>query len=148
MKHGLLPTDWIWYSRRSPWIGAIVSLLVATPAPPALSQILTPLVNQGQGTYQTPNDPTPLNGVTNTVTTGRATVAGVRVEVTAPIDWDNNGLFLAGDYISFTFQVTNLSNIANPLRIPSQVRTLNLGSVGRGVVNATNGGSECHQWGQ
>lgn len=112
--------------RSAPAIAASGVMLGLLPTP-TLAQIF---FNTGEADYRSPNNPTPLNATSNTITTPKGLFAGVRVETVGAIEWDGDGFYNPGDYVSFTFRVTNLSTSLNPIRIPQQVRTLNLGAPG------------------
>ncbi len=106
---------------------------------PTLAQIF---FNTGEASYLSPNNPTPLNTTSNTIETPKGLFSGIRVETVGAIEWDGNGFYQAGDYVSFTFRVTNLSTSPNPIRIPQQVRTLNLGAPDISTLTAVDGGNE------
>ncbi|MEB3226242.1 MAG: hypothetical protein VKJ86_10630 [Synechococcus sp.] len=134
--------------KRSPLAIALVAAGLNWGNSVALAQIPEPfpLFNQGTATYTTSGNDTPLNITSNqlniVVDPAKAFTAGLEVSLSEAIEWDADGQFSPGDFVTFVFDVVNNSSIANPIRIPQQVRTLNIDNLGQNTITTANNSNQ------
>ena len=103
-----------------------VSSLWQLMPPTAAAQVATPLTaagttidNTATGTYIDPNNPlVPINTTSNQVTATVAEVAGVTVVSSGTIDV-NGGSVTTGDFVDYSFLITNTGNDRTALHIPT-----------------------------
>lgn len=104
----------------------------------------TVLNNRADAIYRPNETETFVRTISNQIEIiiGKIFIAKIRIDLDKTIEWDGNGKYMPGDYISFFFDVTQNSSIANAVHIPQQVRSLNLGRSGQSTITATDQGNQ------
>ncbi len=119
-----------------------VSSLWQLMPPTAVAQVATPLTaagtaidNTATGTYIDPNTGTVINATSNPVTATVAEVAGVTVVSSGTIDV-NGGSVTTGDFVNYSFLITNTGNDRTALHIPTSATTTAAGTLGTTTLPA------------
>lgn len=124
-----------------------VSSLWQLMPPTAAAQVATPLTaagtainNTATGRYEDPNNPgVEISTTSNPVTATVAEVAGVTVVSSGTVDV-NGGSVTTGDFVNYSFLITNTGNDRTALHIPTSA-TITPGTATLGTTTRPVGGA-------